>query len=38
VAAEGEQPGLVALDESLERPVVAAPDQRDKPLVTLNPK
>ena len=32
---EGEQPRLVALDESLERAMVAAPDQRDEPLVAL---
>jgi hypothetical protein len=38
VTAEGQQPRLIALDERLECSVVAAPDQRDEPLVTLNPK
>ena len=35
MTAEGEQPRLVSLDERLERAVVAAPNQRDEPLVAL---
>ena len=35
VAAEREQPRLVAADERLEGAVVAAPDERDEPLVRL---
>jgi hypothetical protein len=35
VAAEGQQPRLVALYEGLEGPVVAAPDQRHETLVGL---
>jgi hypothetical protein len=38
VAAEGEQAGLVALDQRLESAVVTAPDQRDEPLVALQPE
>jgi hypothetical protein len=38
VAAEGEQAGLVALDQRLESAVVTAADQRDEPLVALQPE
>jgi hypothetical protein len=38
VAAEGEQPGLVALNKSLESAVMPAPDERDKALIGLKPK
>jgi hypothetical protein len=38
VAAEGEQPRLVALHERLERAVVASPRERDQPLVALKPE
>ena len=37
MAAEGEQPRLVALDERLERAVVAPPDEGDELLVALQP-
>jgi hypothetical protein len=38
VAAEGEQSRLVALDQGLEGPVMAAADQSDESLVALEPK
>jgi hypothetical protein len=38
VAAEGEQAGLVTLNQSLESPVVPAPDERDQALIGLKPK
>ena len=38
VAAEGEQPRLVALEERVEGAVVAAPDERDQLLVALEPE
>ena len=38
VAAERQQPRLVALDERLERAVLAAPDEGDQLLVALEPK
>jgi hypothetical protein len=38
VPAERKQPRLVALDESLEGAVVAAPREGDQPLVTLETK
>jgi hypothetical protein len=38
VAAEGEQPRLVALDERLEGAVVPATNKRHEPLVALEPK
>src|SRR5204863_2188089 len=38
VAAERQQAGLVAADQRLEGVVVAAADQRDQPLVRLEPQ
>jgi hypothetical protein len=38
VAAEGEQPGLVALNERLESAVVPAPDESDQALIGLKPE
>jgi hypothetical protein len=38
VAAEGEQAGLVALDEGLERAVMPTPDESDETLVALKPE
>jgi len=38
VPAEGEQAGLVAADQRLEGMVVAPADERDQPLVALQPE
>ena len=38
VAAEGQEPRAVALDEGLERGLVTRPDEVDQPLVGLQPK
>jgi hypothetical protein len=38
VAAEGEQPRLVALHERLEGAVVTTPNQSDEPFVALQPQ
>jgi hypothetical protein len=38
VATEGEQAGLVTLNQSLESAVMPAPDERDQALIGLKPK